>query len=245
MFNSVIDLELEKRILSGHDFEKVLISSSSSTEVVSFVNPFSYGVLAGNRDLVNGVDYWFSDGALLCRLLGLKRSLKYERASFDFSSIAKNVFAYCEREAKKVAIIGASPDEIGLAIDNIRTLYENLDCVYFRNGYFRDGEAESVVDELNRAQPDFVIVGMGTPGQEVFSILCKSRLKKPAKIFTCGGFLTQTAVSRDFYHPLVKKLGLRWLQRAVTFSHVRQRLIRDYPKFVLSYFFDLYFSRVR
>ncbi len=245
MFESVIDLKLESKILSGHEFDQFLLAPSEVSQVVSFVNPFSYGIVAGNNRLVDEVDYWFSDGALLCRLLGLKRVARYERASFDFSSIAVNVLEYCESEGKKVAFVGASPDEIGVAVNNIIRRYKKLNCVYFRNGYFNSAEAASIADELNLVQPDVVVVGMGTPAQEDFSLLCKKRLFFPAKIFTCGGFLTQTAVSSDFYHPLVKKFGLRWLQRAIKFSHVRRRLIRDYPRFVLKYLFDIYFYRLR
>lgn len=245
MIESVIDLELESKILPGRDFDNFLLTPSAVSQVVSFVNPFSYGVVSGNKELVEGVDFWFSDGALLCRLLGLKRSSTYERASFDFSSVANNVFEYCELAGKKVAIVGGGGNEIGVAVSNINDRYSKLNCVYYRDGYFNSDDAGSVVDEINRVEPDFVIVGMGTPAQEVFSLLCKRRLQVPAKIFTCGGFLTQTAASPDFYHPLIKRFGLRWLQRAFQFSHVRRRLINDYPRFVVRYLIDIYFLRLR
>ncbi len=75
---------------------------------------------------------------------------------------------------------------------------------------------------------------MGTPLQEEFLI----RIKKAINIkilITCGGFLTQTSMFGDYYHPIIKKLGLRWLQRAILHKHVRDRLIKVYPEFLLSY----------
>jgi N-acetylglucosaminyldiphosphoundecaprenol N-acetyl-beta-D-mannosaminyltransferase len=75
---------------------------------------------------------------------------------------------------------------------------------------------------------------MGTPYQEDFALLAKKFLKS-SFIITCGGFLTQTSIRPDYYSPLVKRLGLRWLQRAIYHKHVRRRLIVDYPKFMIRY----------
>ena len=80
---------------------------------------------------------------------------------------------------------------------------------------------------------------MGTPIQEDFAIYCLQNSKFIKKAVTCGGFITQTAIKGDYYHPLIKKLGLRWLQRAYLHKHVRDRLFRVYPKFIFSYLLDI------
>ena len=80
---------------------------------------------------------------------------------------------------------------------------------------------------------------MGTPYQERFSVSLKKLLTSPATIITCGGFLTQTSIKADYYHPLIKKLGLRWLQRMVMHKHVRDRVLKKYPKFIFYYLYSM------
>ena len=79
---------------------------------------------------------------------------------------------------------------------------------------------------------------MGTPIQDQFIIEAKDSCPNVKLMFTCGGFLTQTSIKSDYYHPLIKKFSLRWLQRMVMHKHVRQRVIKDYPKFLISYLYE-------
>lgn len=82
-------------------------------------------------------------------------------------------------------------------------------------------EADSVIDSLVKSRPDVVVVGMGTCSPGDFSIGCRRRLVSPVKIFTCGGFVTQTASKPDYYHPLIKKLdyvGFNGLGSFLTFA---------------------------
>ncbi|EJL7009021.1 WecB/TagA/CpsF family glycosyltransferase, partial [Vibrio cholerae] len=117
--------------------------------------------------------------------------------------------------------------------NNIVSEYPKLKINYRRNGFFNNKiEVEDIV--FNVLKSDFIILGLGTPKQEDFSSYLHSIY--PGKIiFTCGGFITQTAIKNDYYFPIVKKLGLRWLQRAIMHKHVRRRLLYDYPIFFYKY----------
>ena len=239
MEDRFINRKLEKKIHSVQKINDILNSESDGdAKVISFVNPFSYAIVAKNSDVTDAVDYWFCDGSLMCALTNLRRDEHIKRASFDFSSIASDVIAHAESNRIKVGFVGAKEDEIHEAIRNIRAFYPDLDVVFAHNGYISDLEYQTVLDDLKDSHAEFLIVGMGTPHQEKFAIDCKKNVKSLNLIFTCGGFLTQTAIKGDYYHPLVKKLGLRWLQRAFLHSHVRKRLVRDYPVFILRYLFD-------
>lgn len=240
----MINHDLESKIHSGVDFEKTILTHHSKTLIVSFVNPYSYKTISRNNKIISSVDYWFSDGALLCLLLNLTRSSKVSRASFDFSSIASNVFQFSSKNNKRIAFIGGQESEINSAIDNIKNIHPNLNVVSQFSGYFDPRNTRHIANEISKSQPDILVVGMGTPAQEEFSIICKDVFTTPCIIFTCGGFITQSAIQSDYYHPLIKKLGLRWLQRAYNFKHVRRRLLLDYPSFTIKYLFDSLTSRI-
>lgn len=243
MFSS----KIESRLCSGSDFMSIFMSShaNSNSVVFSFLNPYSYGVISNNDHLIDGVDYWFSDGALLCGLTNIFRSTSIVRASFDLSSIGRDVLMFASDNCRRVFFVGGSEREIGLAVNNISNEFPGLLVVGHIDGYFDKSKSDAVIELISSGRPDILIVGMGTPYQEIFSILCKEKLSKPCLIFTCGGFLTQASITVDYYDSAIKFLGLRWLQRAYDFPHVRRRLLNDYPIFIIKYISSIIASRFR
>ncbi|MDV6253345.1 WecB/TagA/CpsF family glycosyltransferase [Vibrio sp. EA2] len=232
MYSPTVELKMkDKKFLLSILNEPTIVSPLA----ISFVNPFSYKH-ASITNCAKDIDFWFSDGALLCHLTNIfRRKDKINRVSFDFSSIAHDVFRYANQESKRVAIIGGTDDEINKAINYISTLYPSVNFVYKRNGYFSESEMLKIAKEISFVNPDYVVAGLGTPLQEEFIVSVKMLLEKKCILFTCGGFITQTASKGDFYHPLVKKFGVRWLQRAIEQKHVRKRILKDYPIFIVSY----------
>lgn len=224
---------LDKKLSNFEGVEKIITSKPGS--LISFVNPFSYSIISKESELINDIDYWFSDGILLCKLISFFDKRKLNRYSFDFSSIAHEVFKYIEKENLNLAIIGANKEEIENAVNYIKSVY-SINIGYFSDGYF-DLENNEHNKNLIDNNIDVLIVGMGTPYQEKFMIDINKKVNLVFSI-SCGGFLTQTALRGDYYHPIVKKLGLRWLQRAIMHKHVRERLIKDYPMFLLKYIYS-------
>lgn len=229
-----MNYKLNEKIKSGDDFstiQKIAFDSRRST-VISFLNPFSYYEVSREPSLVTDIDYFFSDGSLLCIMHNLFLP-KITRASFDYSSIAEDFLLESQAQNKRVAIIGATQQENEIAVKVLEQQFSSLNVVYQRSGYIED--SAKAINELNTVKPNVIIVGMGTPYQERFAISLKDQLNLPATIITCGGFLTQTSIKADYYHPLIKKLGLRWLQRMIMHKHVRERVFKKYPKFVICY----------
>jgi N-acetylglucosaminyldiphosphoundecaprenol N-acetyl-beta-D-mannosaminyltransferase len=210
----------------------------SKANVITFVNTFSYYQLLDSGFPLDRLDTIFVDGQLQVKLHNFFHKEKINRASFDFSSMADDCFEYARKNNMKIALVGARPDEIKEAVENLRGKYNGLRIVYSRDGYFSSEEEKRILcGELKEKNPDMIILGMGTPEQEKCALyLSEQGLLCP--IFTCGGFLTQTAKKPDYYLPLVKRLNLRWLQRALEFKHVRKRLFVDYPRNVARYCID-------
>jgi UDP-N-acetyl-D-mannosaminuronic acid transferase (WecB/TagA/CpsF family) len=74
------------------------------------------------------------------------------------------------------------------------------------------------------------ILGLGSPIQEEFlaDLVSAGFL---GKIYTCGGFLHQTARGRlDYYPPVINSLGLRWMYRMLCEPHVFWRTLKYYPR---------------
>lgn len=219
---------------------------SASCRLVGFVNPYSFLQLLAQPDLIAQFDDWYADGILLCKTVAWAREGNVQRYSFDFSSVAGDVFDDAVRNNARVALLGGTHDENAQARAFLQAQYKTLNIVWSRSGYFDDTRPSedrvAVMADLVAARPQVVIIGAGTPLQEHLAVELKSRFEAgtsaPAArepgpvIFTCGGFLTQTGTRGDYYPQIIKRTGLRWLYRAVYHSHVRKRLLVDYPRFL-------------
>jgi UDP-Gal:alpha-D-GlcNAc-diphosphoundecaprenol beta-1,4-galactosyltransferase len=227
-------MDIESKIGNKDDFDNI-ISGHCTRTFVSFVNPFSYKTLMSNKDLIDDIDIFFIDGNLL-RILHSLFHARVERISFDYSSIASDVFEYAIANNLNVGLVGATESELELALQNITMNHSGLNIVYARNGYFSsDDEICLSVNELNDCNVNLLIVGMGAPYQEKFLSFVKKSCRNIVLAFSCGGFITQTAIRRDYYYPIIKRLNLMWLQRMVMHSHVRKRILFDYPIFIFKY----------
>lgn len=232
---------LEERILlSSQNSPLKSLSVSQGCRIISFANSFSFKVLSQRPDLITKVDDWYADGSLLCRTVGWGRGGPIPRYSFDFSSIAHEVFVHAQRNNVLVALLGGTEDEITAAHAYLECRYRNIKIIWKRSGYFQEvntrlGRSEALADLVNSGA-GIVIIGMGTPLQEEVALELKSKFEAQSNashiIFTCGGFLTQTGRGGDYYPEIVKKTGLRWAYRAFRERHVRNRLVVDYPCFV-------------
>jgi len=230
---------IDCKIKSKEYFMELLKTPCEITQLVTFVNPFSYSVFLDNSELLKNFDALFVDGSLLVLMNNIFCRTKVKRLSFDFTSIASDVFNHCQDKDLSIAFIGASEDELPMALSNILLLHPELHISYSRNGYFNnEKDYQKCINNLMESKSDIVVIGMGSPLQEKFSVMLKNANTDISCVFTCGGFLTQTAISCEYYHPIIKKLGLRWLQRAIMHDFVRDRLIKHYPVFVVKYIYN-------
>ena len=226
---------IDKKIMNKAYFIN-LLHSSEQAHYATFLNPFSYNVFLENEEYIEHFDSFFADGELLVKLHNLFNSNKIDRVSFDFSSVADNVLRYADENKLNMAFVGAKKEELEIALGNIKKLYPNINIVFSRDGYFENPvDLVDCINQIKLSDVNILIVGMGSPYQENFVVKIKQQGLSIPLIFTCGGFITQTSIKTDYYHPIIKKLGLRWLQRFIMHKHVRTRLLKDYPLFILKY----------
>ena len=81
----------------------------------------------------------------------------------------------------------------------------------YRNGYFIDNDdRKKAIADIIKSKSDFAIIGMGSPLQEQFALDLKNAGYKGI-VFTCGGFLHQSASDINYYP--VNKYNLRAFYR--------------------------------
>lgn len=212
------------------------ISNENKTILSTYVNPYSIQLL--DENIINKIDNIYVDGITLVWLLNFTYGFKIKRSSFDLTSHADELFSSSYISNYKVGLIGGTKKEIEDTVTFFSERYPELNIDFYHSGYFEDDDLKHLISKFKNC--DFIICGMGTPKQEEFMIFLKHTFPYGKRIFSCGAFFSQTSSKGDYYHPLVDKLNLRWVQRHIESSEVRRRHIIEYPKFLYKFIKNLF-----
>lgn len=135
--------------------------------------------------------------------------------------------------SQPTAFVGAKPEIIQKAVENLKKEVPNLNAVYVQDGYFKDDDR--VLDELTVANPKLVLVALGSPKQEIFISKAKNLLPNALFIGLGGSFDVWSGVV-ERAPEIWQKLGLEWLYRTVKEPKRFKRIFPTLPLFVLKVF---------
>ncbi len=101
-------------------------------------------------------------------------------------------------------------------MEEIQNKYHNLTIAGRHHGFFSEEEGASIIQEIKRTKPDFLIVAMGAPYSDKWIYKHKSKLSDVKVVFGVGGSLDVIAGKVPETPALWKKLNLEWLHRLLT-----------------------------
>jgi len=203
----------------------------SEAKAVTFLNPYSFLKIHNSTLDLNKFDKVCIDGIALKIFLDLVfRGPKIERLSFDFTSVANLVFNRAAAETQRGFILGSDQASNDKFLTKIAGMFPGI-SLDGRSGYFENAEESyKCLDTLAASNYDFIIIGMGAVKQEDVAItLIDAGFQ--GRIYTCGGFIHQTAMGDGQYYPTwINKLNLRFAYRMFKEPSTIQRYLIDYPK---------------
>jgi N-acetylglucosaminyldiphosphoundecaprenol N-acetyl-beta-D-mannosaminyltransferase len=169
---------------------------------------------AALRDSLNGADVVFCDGAgvmLAARMLGGRIPARITYAAWIW-----RLADFAAAEGFSLYFLGARPGLAQEAARRLRRRYPGLRIVGVRHGYFDhsagSGENETVLEEINAAAPDILLVGLGMPLQERWLIQNRQRLN--AGVALSGGAVFDYVSGRVRRGPpILTESGFEWLAR--------------------------------
>jgi N-acetylglucosaminyldiphosphoundecaprenol N-acetyl-beta-D-mannosaminyltransferase len=160
------------------------------------------------RDFLNGADVVFCDGAgvmLAARILGRRIPARITYADWVWQ-----LAAFVESEGFSLYFLGARPGVAQAAASRLKESYPGLEIVGVHHGYF--DRSEAVVEEINAAAPDILLVGLGMPLQEYW--LMENWHKLDVGVALTGGGVFDYVSGRLRRGPrLLTGSGLEWLAR--------------------------------
>ncbi|NLN63841.1 MAG: WecB/TagA/CpsF family glycosyltransferase [Clostridiaceae bacterium] len=180
------------------------------------------------KNVLNEAGLLVPDGAGL--ILGarvLKTPLKEKVSGID---LVKNLFLASRGKNTGFYILGGQPGVAEMAAVNIVSKYGKINIKGYAHGYFTAEEESSVIENINKAKPDILLVGLGAPRQEFWIHQNMYRLNCKVCIGV-GGSIDILAGTAILAPEFMRKAGLEWLFRLIREPKRYKRML-DLPRFV-------------
>ena len=177
---------------------------------------------------VNAADLVLPDGIGViygARILGTP--LKTKLPGIDF---IQALMADMAKEGKSVFLLGAKPGVAEAAAEKLKAQYPGLAVVGTQVGYFKDDAP--VVEAVNAARPDLLLVCLGAPKQELWMQRNQSLLNV-GLMAGLGGSLDVFAGNVRRAPKAFQRLGLEWLYRLMKAPKRIGRMMK-LPKFLFA-----------
>lgn len=157
----------------------------------------------------------------------LKPKLKERVAGFD---LACNLFEAFSNTDIKFFFLGGKPGVAKEAYQKLLNKNININLVGIRDGYFSEGEEESIINQINSSKTDILLVALGAPKQEKWIHKNKDKLNTKVCIGV-GGTFDGIAGKVKRAPKFFQKHSLEWLYRLYKEPKRFFRML-DLPKFM-------------
>ena len=148
------------------------VGSEESTKRVMYVNAHVLNQSRedpGLREALEGADLVYCDGyGVRLAAKALSAEIPHRMTGADW---IWDLAALCEQQDRSVYLLGCDPGVAAQAGQRLRRAHPKLRVVGTHHGYFDigSGHDERVIEDINTRKPDILLVGMGTPKQEIWA----------------------------------------------------------------------------
>jgi N-acetylglucosaminyldiphosphoundecaprenol N-acetyl-beta-D-mannosaminyltransferase len=155
-----------------------------------------------------------------CDGMGIIKALSFlgldlpQQYRVSYSLLMPALLQECDRQGLKMFLLGAKPQYLSAALSNLRKQYPNAQFAG-QHGYFprHDPQANGqVIDAINAAQPDILLVGMGMPIQEEWVLHHREQINVNA-ILVGGAIIDRLAGEVSDCPSLLSNMGVEWAYR--------------------------------
>ena len=181
------------------------------------------------RAVLGAADVVFADGVgvrLAARLKGVH--LRDNLVGTDLLPL----FMRSKRQrGYRYFLLGGIPGTAERAAERLRGDVPGISIVGYHDGCFDVRETRAVVERINAAAPDMLLVGMGNPTQELWIYQNLPALRVPVSIGV-GGLFDHWAGNLRRAPGWVRRLGMEWFQLLLQQPHKWRRYLLGNPRFV-------------
>jgi N-acetylglucosaminyldiphosphoundecaprenol N-acetyl-beta-D-mannosaminyltransferase len=181
--------------------------------LIGYANAHTCNMLIENEDYrraIGQVDLVYADGngpRLAAWLSGSWLPPRMTGADWIY-----DLCQLCSREGFRLFFLGAGPGIAEEAAKRLCARFPDLSVVGALDGFFSPEQQDAVLDAIRRAAPDILILGMGTPRQELWMAQQKRALEVPV-IWGAGGAFDYASGRLPRPPRWMRSLALEWLGR--------------------------------
>ena len=168
---------------------------AKTLQTADYITPDGIGIIKGAKILKTPLPERITGFDTLCSLLN-----------------------FANQTHKRIYFLGAKPDVIKQAIQNVQTKYPNILICGYHDGYFKDEQL--IADKIKASKPDLVFVALGFPKQEYF--IQKHRFIADSLWMGVGG-------SFDVLAGVVKRAPKAWQDLHLEWFY---RLLKEPTRFI-------------
>ncbi len=128
-------------------------------------------------------------------------------------------------------IVGAKPEILEEAVQNLHTTYPNLHLAGHHHGYFQDDD-ETIIEDIQRTKPDVILVALGFPRQEKWIAANLPKVEKGV-FMGVGGSIDVLAGHVKRAPVFFQKVHLEWFYRLLK-QPSRWRRMLVLPQFIIT-----------
>jgi N-acetylglucosaminyldiphosphoundecaprenol N-acetyl-beta-D-mannosaminyltransferase len=180
---------------------------------VAFVNANNFNLALEREEymkVLRRADLVLPDG------VGVKIALQMAggklRKNLNGTDLIPHLSALFVKEDWPVFFLGASGPVLARAKSNLELRHPGLRIVGVHDGYFEQAQEPALCEEINRSGAIVLIIGMGTPRQELWAARNGPRLNV-ALILSMGGLLDFLGEKNRRAPLWMRQTGLEWVYR--------------------------------
>ncbi|MBS1671498.1 MAG: WecB/TagA/CpsF family glycosyltransferase [Bacteroidetes bacterium] len=139
--------------------------------------------------------------------------------------LMQNLVQLSHQKKYTIYFFGATEEVIQTVIKKYSNQYSPNIIAGYRNGYFKKEEEKQIAENIAKAKPNILFVGMGSPKKENFLYENKSILSNINFIMGVGGSFDVVAGKVKRAPVWIQKIGMEWFYRM---AQEPQRLFMRY-----------------
>jgi len=223
--------------------QTVALTHSERPQKVMYVNTDCMLLALKNdayKQALNKADLVYADGIGVvwgARIMG--EQLPGRSTGADFMPV------FCESFGKlglRIYLLGARDGVAREAAERLRQRVPELHIVGTHHGYFRPDETDALIEQINKADPHILLVGMGAPHQELWISEHLTKLKAPV-VWGVGGLFDFLSGRTRRGPQWLLDNGFEWLCRLlVEPGRLWRRYLIGNSKFVLIVLWHRFFG---
>jgi len=188
-------------------------NNSQELLIIVHINLRNYYFMHKDTELMKNIKEYslpVLDGIGMKFAILLKKKIKVN--DLNGTDLFPLVMDSFDKAGKRIFIIGGTQNVVRKTVESIRKNYRRIIISGYNNGFLREDEEESIVDRINQAGAEVLLLSMSFPLEEQFAFRNREKLKVKM-IWNLGGLFDILSGEKKRAPLSLRKIRLEWLYR--------------------------------